>query len=1280
MVAHPINLSVEELKLSKVSSMAINNDSTRVYFGQKESFDRNRLNLSVLSLDTSGNVDGKIRRYQDSFGVPLEQGDSTTVNAIHYSAKYQKLYLGVTVGLGPYKSRFLTVYDLNSQGEPAGRPRTYVYPYLFDTPGNESIETIAFKETSDPNYLDLLYLSGYGCPGVYAYELDKDGEPVNTPVKYTILAISRKSGLTPTTIVVIGNTLFFGASANTLGWFDLDINSGFPSSVKGVVEINKNMSPAVASNEFREKFEADPTKATDYLDFYGTPESLYWVNKGEIAYLPIEITSNEHYKPSSNTQKSSSFPGSVIIPDPVSDAVWIASDSILNDTFDPGISAPVGYNPIQLSLNSSGNLMLRTDIAYPEQELRRPMRGVIAPGGYPVILSERIDPITLTNQTKDWYIQFKLMDVQYKNNNDVRNIIDFTVSFTLNNSAITRFKDSLSTRFSLGLGIPFSLSLDTSLWNNGGFIPLRTRDPDKRDEKGRDVNITGQQLFEVKTDTPLNLLTIEIEVYVHEDNPGTGGRFRLYKSLGPETVQGNNIFFLLPSYGFLTSSDRYQKTQLLSQLFEEYLALANLHEVPESERPKKFLVSGYSFTGGQGQLQQLQNAVDTLAVLGINNISTNYGVSSWGDIPLSNIDNIFRSKPFSRFIAVYNPLTQVGGVTTTPVPALGGYFDFTYTSSVQTDLLTWASEISTIVEKESGGNQTDVELLFIADEPGWKFDNVCQEIKNNPQWLETFRSFLRDDRGFSPTFFGPLDWNDIFPIGNSTSTDVESKRRLFYWTIRFIVESASKGINRAQASLTGSLLPNVKAVYVTLNRGFGEWHDYDKDGYRCGFIDWFVSGRLSAHTIVWEGRGNDRNAQQFSFHADLMRSAAQLGTQSIGAFVVGSNFSEISGGASYKILSLLGRGAKSLVLYAFGPTAFLSAGGNSWSDIPTVYPQIAEVTSLIGRAEDLLYDAQPLRGKVAIHVPHNSYLWDSNNSLKMYSNEVLYLHEALIHAGYTIDFVDDEDIKTGQLATRSYTTLYITSPNISEEAQQGIAAWVSSGHVLAATPGAGVAGIYNESVSTLDQILGVLPRKAIRDIDPGVFLQSKDEVSTLGGNLSLVGFVEPLISDTAVEIGHLTKAAGAGITINQYGNGKAIAYGFFPGLEYERSQYVNTPLGPLDRAIELPKWGKAQRDIAVMPARLANTPRPIVLSHEVVEACRLEIRDAANTLTGIAIILLNWTGESIPSLTVTIPDANAATLQNVKLAKGGSLISKQFIGDTTTVILSIKDVDILLIQ
>jgi hypothetical protein len=94
-----------------------------------------------------------------------------------------------------------------------------------------------------------------------------------------------------------------------------------------------------------------------------------------------------------------------------------------------------------------------------------------------------------------------------------------------------------------------------------------------------------------------------------------------------------------------------------------------------------------------------------------------------------------------------------------------------------------------------------------------------------------------------------------------------------------------------------------------------------------------------------------------------------------------------------------------------------------------------------------LFPGRPERGQIAIVLPLASHLWDSQTDSipKYYEADAKGLHYALVHAGYTVDFVDDTDLeKPGEFAFRGYTTLYITGPNMSLTAQEKVSEWVNT--------------------------------------------------------------------------------------------------------------------------------------------------------------------------------------------------------------------------------------------
>jgi len=264
------------------------------------------------------------------------------------------------------------------------------------------------------------------------------------------------------------------------------------------------------------------------------------------------------------------------------------------------------------------------------------------------------------------------------------------------------------------------------------------------------------------------------------------------------------------------------------------------------------------------------------------------------------------------------------------------------------------------------------------------------------------------------------------------------------------------------------------------------------------------------------------------------------------------------------------------------------------------------------------------------------------------------------------------------------------------------------------TLGAAVADEYNTPLSTpehpgelspLDQLLGLKPRSAPRErwIDGGgpvtgtlKFVRDPfhhpdqrqgeppdPSLNPFGSGqmdlLGTVGALTPLDGENgATVVARLTptdpnQPSGPGITCNQFGMGWAIAYGFFPGVQYgcspDRTDPQRLPL----------RWGKKQRDLAIAPAaskQLANTPRPVDLRRsgqdaEVVEACKLQSDE------GIAVVLLNWTDEPIHDLEVTVPDVGRFT--KVSSAQGVP-VSVAHGTSSVTVTMALKDVDVLLFE
>ena len=499
--------------------------------------------------------------------------------------------------------------------------------------------------------------------------------------------------------------------------------------------------------------------------------------------------------------------------------------------------------------------------------------------------------------------------------------------------------------------------------------------------------------------------------------------------------------------------------------------------------------------------------------------------------------------------------------------------------------------------------------------------------------------------------------------------------------MRFFPESASRGHRLATEALEGAFGHRLLTP-VNWNNWPDRWYVASPNqkiannpvigpDSAYGSLDWLDAGRRKALTPWTEDWAPDQDAQVWSYYGDLLRSSAELGAHDFGGYVIGGMTGDLPAGARLKTLALVGHGTKAVDFYSWGPEPLFP--GNCWSESWGAYRPIADAVRSLGRAERLLYPGRLEHGKAAIFLPAASGLWDADQHATFYLQEARWLHAALVHAGYTVDFVDATDVAGDALASRGYLVLYLTAPNVATAALEKIKAWVEGGGVLAVTPGAGVADEYNTPSAALDALLGLKPRQACRtSFSPGLGPMTEHPTGRLtlsnetfgSGELPVYGPLDRLEPDGAAAAARFADS-GSAITVHEQGKGRAIAYGFFPGWQYgrtpDRSDRSHLPRG----------WDGRARQLAAAPALLAKTPRAVLIDRPVVEACRLQSDG------GIAVVLLNWTDEPIERLTVTIP--TPGPFRKVTSIQQGEVPSA-VVEDGLRLSLPLGDSDVLLIE
>lgn len=1290
-------LQRDDLQLGHIMSLAMSPDGRRVYVGRHISDDQTRENLAVLTIDPQTGAVLRKQLFRDSdqplppsYTTPKPARPRSTVMTIVVSARYRKLYLAVNREDGFARpTRFLSIYDLDEQGDPiAGALRTYradVDSFV----GDVGIECMALNPVDH-----ALYMCGGKWTALRTYQLDETGEPIGTQPTVTPL------GGNPTrrslAVSADGTRLYLGTHPLTLEV--LRVENGVPR-----LEPGQGGQPPKPLRTLVSTIPQLSLSGEGYLRFVYTPRRLFAVRGYEslhasgrarpVPLYTLPLDNNGDIAPGVvDWQHVDGFDHVLLAVDRAGSRLWLARETTAAPP--APTPAPDGFELVAYTIGDDGLPSAEVE-RHPKHYTQQPtLLSVAAASASTVLLSRPI--IGAIDYSAGESIRFRIRRATPAPSQP-------PITYTCN---ISRYGGPVIETFVVPEDV---LSAPIAL----------------------DSLLAGQP-FQV----PLNLHIAPAapgQETVVEAHYSPAGAAPIVKT---DTVRGQTALFLLPGYAMTPPEQRIGSFEQFSAHWKRYLAAAEAVALSPDERPDQFVVSGYGLYGGQGHATQLEHGLATLRALGINSVQ----LIGWQGIPAEELAQ--RAADFSPESSVYSPPLY------SPFAFLydGSLIDNATGTVIDADYLRgWAEQQARNVAQSSGMSPARVVRFQLADEPGWYFPDVLGLLdhdnpktptnqktdwsdpqRKNAAWIQRFQEYVATNDPDLVAAFGDA-WREMGPIGAGQAT-TPPQRRLFYWSMRFFVDQASEGLQRVhdelqtafKAQRAPSPRPEHNKLHVHIN--FGEltdwqWHkpypnakgDKNNDAgpdAATGSYDWF---RLGSHTGVLPSKHtymHDHGAQVWSFYADLLRSAATpAGSErppAFGAFVPGTKIGDIPGGAAYKVLSVIARGAKMVTAYAFGP-GLLFPPPNGWADNLAAYAPLADAMRLLGRGQQVLYPGQPERASIAIHLPASSRLWDRHERAPFYYREALPLHTALVHDGYAVDFVDDAALASGVLDERHYTTLYLLGPNLPGRAQRAVAAWVRNGGTLVALPGAATADETNEPTTTIDDVLGVgrVVWGPLRDTAHAATTFGLSHRLTLGDAAwqGAVGATVPLLRDLVADpvAPHLVdfpmlELAGAqtvatlapladpaatrpAITRHSVGRGVAYSYAFYPGW-----QYWCTATHPLlipnivdVHSDRLPRnWSTPDRLLATLPARLASTPRSVLISHAAVEARRLESE------AGIAIVLFNWTGAPLSKTVAIVRDARQ--FPRVTSLRHGPLVGQPVDGTNLRVTLPLNDVDVLLFE
>jgi hypothetical protein len=344
----------------------------------------------------------------------------------------------------------------------------------------------------------------------------------------------------------------------------------------------------------------------------------------------------------------------------------------------------------------------------------------------------------------------------------------------------------------------------------------------------------------------------------------------------------------------------------------------------------------------------------------------------------------------------------------------------------------------------------------------------------------------------------------------------------------------------------------------------------------------------------------------------------------------------------------LGHGMKVVNLFEFRPVQ--AAYTENHCSLPAMYAEVRKAFYELGQFEDIIQDGSVQPGQAALWFSEAGDIWGDNEHPFGAGKRTLYI--AIRHQQLPLDIVIDEDATAGDL--KAYRVLYLADRHVGRGASQAIADWVAAGGRLLATADAGMFDEFNKPNTILREVMGVVPKTPEQDpeaqpiqfvkqdlpwvepLDTVTWRGTGSTDATSAGDavrqMPVVGIKRRFQSQGAEVLATYADGSPA-VSRKAVGQGSAIYCGFLPGLSYF---YPAIPRRPVDRGSSddsmahfIPtKFDSLASTLVGLPAE--GLGLPVTSSVPLVES------SVVRSTHGTVIPLVNWSGEPIKKLTVTV--------------------------------------------
>ena len=322
---------------------------------------------------------------------------------------------------------------------------------------------------------------------------------------------------------------------------------------------------------------------------------------------------------------------------------------------------------------------------------------------------------------------------------------------------------------------------------------------------------------------------------------------------------------------------------------------------------------------------------------------------------------------------------------------------------------------------------------------------------------------------------------------------------------------------------------------------------------------------------------------------------------------------------------------------------------------------VHDTTYDAGAFEDYVLDGRvrPARVGLLLSSVDEIRSGDSNSRGGIHNQERKAIYYALRHAQVAVDFVTEDDVLEGH--AKDLELIYVTQQFLHSRAVTALGKWVEAGGTLVALCGGGFLDEFGRDNPAAHALYGVKEQSLWKDPALPMVLAKQDlppykpvdQASWGGVTAPVLVWKQTLTAADARVLGAYADGKPA-VVEKSHGKGRAVLFGFFPGMAYLKS---GLPLRPVDRSSSpggfnhfLPTGMDKALRRAITDAFLpAGFVRPVEASEPLVETTLIETKAPHR----LAVPLMNFTGAPLGALTVRLRGLGAP--RSVRSVERGAL-------------------------